>query len=507
MNKEEITKEIIEGIINFKIIPFFGAGMSKPCKAFDWREIIAQLKKQLNTSSENYLIVAQEYEDKFGRAQLILQLKQMCELKILNSNTLENHMKILAMNPPIIYTTNYDNAIEEAATQLLRNYKKVVDLRDIVESKHGEKQIIKFHGDFRDSNSIVFTRNDYDKRLKADENPLDILFRSHILGKSVLFLGYSFGDENISYIFKKHTELYGNNNLPKSYIISFEENENKEKELRNKNVTTLLLSSADELSSIINQFSLQAFSHSIDAQFDDIFKPLPSIVLTDFELNNLKKYIESESYSNNDKHDKIRETLEGKTMPQDVEQSVYEFFEQTIKNETDLKIKEAILISFQHINFRKTEHILKLCIELMRLTEYPEFVLDLENNNWACDVLMIVEHKLGNITNNTIECRKWTCLMILGYLEGMIAENKKLSFKQVDRLLDGLKNYGYDDFEDLGAGFDKNNVHQTIEHYLSQHGSTLRDRFKHKSFLGNRRQTVMEIMDGMTKNLPKNLNK
>lgn len=203
MEKTAIIKDIIEGIISFKIIPFFGAGMSKPCKAFDWEEIILELKKELGTSSENFLTVAQEYEDRFGRHSLIERLKERCDLKILNSVSLENHMKILAMNPPIIYTTNYDNAIEEAAEQILRNYQKVVGLKDIVGAKHGENLIIKFHGDFSDSDSIVFTRNDYDRRLKADENPLDILFRSHILGKSVLFLGYGFRDENIDYIFRK----------------------------------------------------------------------------------------------------------------------------------------------------------------------------------------------------------------------------------------------------------------------------------------------------------------
>lgn len=507
MDKEIVIKEIIEGILTFKIIPFFGAGMSKPCKAFDWAEIILELKKEFNPSTDNFLAVAQEYEDKFGRAKLISRLKEMCKLKRFDSVSLENHMKILAMNPPIIYTTNYDNAIEESANQLLRNYKKVVNLKDVVDSKHGENQIIKFHGDFSDDDSIVFTRNDYDRRLKADENPLDILFRSQILGKSVLFLGYGFGDENIDYIFKKHIELYGGNNLPKSYIISFEQNEAKEKELKEKNIVTLVLDSVDEFSNLINQFSSQVFNRSVDLQFEELFKPLPSIVLTNFELNNLKGYVDSADYSIEEKHNKLRETLEGKTIPQDIEESLFEFFERIIQDEFDFKIKEAILTSFQHTNFRKTEYIFLLCIELMRLSEIPGFILDFENNNWGSDVLMVIEHKLSQVLNDSIECRKWGSIIILAYLEGMIAENKKLSFKQVDRLLDGLRNYGYDEFGDLGMGFDQTNIQNTIEHYLNQHNSTLRARFNSKSILGKRRQTKMEIMNEMMKSLPKNINK
>jgi len=119
---------------------------------------------------------------------------------------------------------------------------------------------------------------------------------------------------------------------------------------------------------------------------------------------------------------------------------------------------------------------------------------------------MVIEHKLSQVFGESTDTRKWCCIIILGYLEGMISENKKLSFDQVDRLLDGLKNYGYDEFGDLGAGFTVENINETIEHYLSQHNSTLRARFNSKSLFGKRRQTVTEIMDGMMKNMPKNLN-
>jgi len=381
MNKETIIQEIIDGIANFRIIPFLGAGMSKPCGALSWAEIISKLQSELNTSSENFLIVAQEYEDKFGRDALVTRLKDMCELKIIDSKSLDNHMKILAMNPPIVYTTNYDCAIEEAAKLLLIKYKRIVGLKDIVDSKHGEKQIIKFHGDFSDSNSIVFTRKDYDKRLNADENPLDILFRSHILGKSVLFLGYGFGDENINYIFNKHRELYGTDNLPKSYIISFENDKLKETELKEKNVITLELSSVEEFSEIIDEVSQKVFNLSLNSQFANLFNPLPSIVLTSFELKNLKEYVDSEGFSHQQKHDKIRETFEGKTIPQDVEAELFAFFENIIKGDCAKELKEAILVSFQHTSFRRPEYIWDLCFELMWLSEYPEFILNLKNDN------------------------------------------------------------------------------------------------------------------------------
>lgn len=505
MNKKDIIEEIIKGISDFKIIPFLGAGMSKPCGALDWKGIISELKKEFKTKTTDFLLVGQEYEEKFGRDKLVERLIKLCELKSINSKTLDIHMKILAMNPPVLYTTNYDCALEEASKLLHRDYKKVVGLKDIVESKHGENQIVKFHGDFIDKESVVFTRKDYDKRLEIDKHPLDILFRSHILGKSVLFLGYGFGDENIDYIYKKHTELYGTGNLPKSYIISFEKDSKKEKELKEKNIITLALNSVDEFSKLISNINQTVFSQSIDMQFKDMFKPMPSIVLPGFDLTSLDNYINSTSYSTKQKHDKIRETLEGKTIPKDIEKDLHVFFEKIINGDYHDDIKEAILIAFQHTRFRNIEYILKLSFDLMGLSENPKFRFDF--NDWGSDVIMVIERKFSDLNLSTIEVRKWMSLIVLAYLEGMKAENKKLKFEHVDRLLDSLKNFGYDELGDLGTGFTPEHNESLIEYYLNQSNSTLRARFKSKGIRGKRIPTVRELMDDMMKGLPKNLNK
>lgn len=505
MTNEDIIEEIINGITDFKVIPFVGSGLSKPCGALTWPEVIDVLREELKTTTTDFLIVAQEYEDKFGRENLVLKLKELCEIKIEDSTALEIHMKMLSMNPPYIYTTNYDSAIEKSSALLHRKYKKIVDIRDIVDSKHGEKQVIKFHGDFSKDSSIVFTKNDYEKRLNANENELDILFRSHILGKSVLFLGYSFNDDNIKYIFKKQTDLYGTANLPKSYIVSFEDNDEKENILKSQNIITLKLSSIEELNSLIDKITYKVYTKSAHEQYDEMFKPLPYIVLTKFELNNLVKYVDDTNYAEKDKSEKIRNTLEGKIIPADIENDVVSFFLKVIENNYSVFVKEAILVSFQHLGFRFRESFVKLGMELMRLTEYPEFILDLEGNNWGRDVLMIIEHKLSQIVSNTVDSRKWICIFIIAYMEGMIAENKQLSLKQVDRLLDGLKNYGYDEFDSLAPGMERQSIKTVIEFYLNKYDSELRHRFESKSIFGKRRRTASEIMEEMMKSIPKNM--
>ncbi len=506
MNQDKIIEEIIKGIVDFKIIPFFGAGMSKGCGALDWGEIIRELNKELATESEDYLKVAQEYEDKFGRDKLISKLEGVCKLSVLDSSALNNHLKILSMNPPIVYTTNYDNAIEEASNLLRKKYRKIVDLNDIVNSAHGEKQIIKFHGDFSNPESIVFTQGDYDKRLEIEKYHLDVLFRSHLLGKSVLFLGYGFGDINIDYIFQKHSELYGNSNLPKSYIVSFSKNEKKEAELKGKNVTTLFLESVEEFNNLIDNINSKVFNKSFNLEIDKFFKPLPSEVLTSYNIDNLLTYVKAGIHSNKEKVDKIRQTIEGKTIPSDVEQKLYKLFNIVFIGDFHDDLKEAFLISFPYVEFKDFKYILNLCFDIIALTENPKFILDLSSDNWGSDALMIIERKVSQIFKESIDARKFNCGLIIGYLEAMIFEDKNIGIKQVYRLFDALENCGYSELDEIGYAYsEKEKAQEVLELYFEKYDSSLKARFLRKGIFGRRIPTIMEISEELKKSIPKNM--
>ena len=502
MDKKAIIQEIIVGISSFKMIPFFGAGMSKACGALDWKGVIDSLRGELDNPSGDYLDIAQEYEDRFGRTALIEKLKLYCGLTKVDSETLKNHLLILGMNPPLVYTTNYDNAIEEAAVLLMAKYKKVVSLKDIVELEFGERQIIKFHGDFSDERSIVFTRKDYNTRLELN-HAMDVCFRSNILGKSVLFLGYGFGDENIQLIFERHSELYGRQNIPKSYIISFEEDARKEAELREKNVITLHLSEPAELNDLISEINAQVFSHSFHSQFKSIFHALPTRALTAVDLKNLQDYIGSGDFNTQQKCHKIRAAIEGATLTVDARDAYTQWMKEVAHGTYPDEIKEAVLVSFQHVYGLTVVMLVGICLDLMYLTDNPKFLLDFENNMWAPDVIMIIEKKFGEVFTSSVEVRKWVCLMVLGYLEGMRAEQKKLGIQQVERLLDALKNNRYEELGDLGSGFTPENIAETITGYLDEHPPALKQRFTTKSLF--KRNTVTEIQEGLMKSFPEGL--
>ena len=103
-------------------------------------------------------------------------------------------------------------------------------------------QIVKFHGDTISDDSIVLTESSYFDRLDF-ESPLDIKLRSDMLGKSLLFVGYSLSDINIRLLIYKLDKLWKNNNTgkrPNSYIFLPTPNPIQEKILVRRGITPIV---------------------------------------------------------------------------------------------------------------------------------------------------------------------------------------------------------------------------------------------------------------------------
>ncbi len=115
-------------------------------------------------------------------------------------------------------------------------------------TKFNETFIVKFHGDFSDFNSIVYTENQFYERQNF-EHPLDIRLRSEIVGRSVLFVGYSFSDPNIRYIWYKLNQLVQNikyETPPKSYFVTYFNNPLQVELFKKRNIETILLNPMDK---------------------------------------------------------------------------------------------------------------------------------------------------------------------------------------------------------------------------------------------------------------------
>jgi hypothetical protein len=101
-----------------------------------------------------------------------------------------------------IYTTNYDDFIERAFVLPGRSTRRIAIEAHMAQAVASTTcDIIKFHGDLENPDLMVLSESDYERRLALDTF-IDYKFRADLLGRAVLFLGYSFRDWNVSYLFR-----------------------------------------------------------------------------------------------------------------------------------------------------------------------------------------------------------------------------------------------------------------------------------------------------------------
>jgi hypothetical protein len=89
-----------------------------------------------------------------------------------------------------------------------------------VKARDGVTQIVKFHGNFDNDASIVLTESSYFSRLDF-ESPLDVKLRADLLGRTVLFIGYSLADINIRYMLYRLSRQWSaySDARPKSFMF------------------------------------------------------------------------------------------------------------------------------------------------------------------------------------------------------------------------------------------------------------------------------------------------
>jgi len=92
-------------------------------------------------------------------------------------------------NCNVYYTTNYDDFIERALAKTGRKTHVVMSEHSINHDR-SSVEVVKFHGDFNSPDQMVLSESQYMDRMRL-ESPLDFKLRSDLLGRAVLFIGYS----------------------------------------------------------------------------------------------------------------------------------------------------------------------------------------------------------------------------------------------------------------------------------------------------------------------------
>ena len=216
-----------------KLVIFVGAGVSRNSGVCSWWELVkriaieigyndicekCELKYLTTTDGENSNVSCIfnnrpcQYEFSFSNEEFLkipqyyyetdetayLQLMKEIFDKPYKPNEIDE--LIVALEPEHIITTNYDHLIEDVKNPSISNYTVIKSNNDLLEKgRHGRKYIIKMHGDIDDLDNIVLKEDDY-LTYSLNHELLEIYIKSILIDKTILFVGYSLGDNNLKLI-------------------------------------------------------------------------------------------------------------------------------------------------------------------------------------------------------------------------------------------------------------------------------------------------------------------
>lgn len=229
-----MSSGVFDSYRNGKLILFAGAGVSNCLGVPLWNSLMDFIGEELGYDPEiyktfgDYYALAEYYRiQNGGVGPLRSWMDTNWHSQDVRLEDSSIHKLIVECDFPILYTTNYDRWLEKSYALYKRRYTKIVDVSDFSKIQDGVAQIVKFHGDFDNDDTIVLDESSYYDRLEF-ESPLDLKLRSDVLGNSILFVGYSLTDVNLRFLFYKLKKLWENskkeNVRPKSYILTHRPN-------------------------------------------------------------------------------------------------------------------------------------------------------------------------------------------------------------------------------------------------------------------------------------------
>jgi hypothetical protein len=242
-------EDLAEAVRERKAILFVGAGVSRSVGLPSWETLIDHLASELGLNEQraengvNYLTLAEYYRLKKGSLGALRSWMDR-NWSVSRSDVEKSvlHRLIVSLDFPIIYTTNYDRNLEVAFEIHGKEFVKVANARDVARTREGVAQIVKFHGDFDDDDSLVLTETDYYDRLSFD-SPLDIKFRADALGRTILFIGYSLSDLNIRLLLHRLWQTWKRSGYakdrPQSFVFMARRDPIEEAVLANWGITAL----------------------------------------------------------------------------------------------------------------------------------------------------------------------------------------------------------------------------------------------------------------------------
>lgn len=168
--------------------------------------------------------------------------------------TTPSHRALVALELPLLFTTNYDELIEAAYLEAGEQLRVSINETEFMAHRSTrEPHLVKLHGSIDQPESIVLTRGDYAAARRQRQEMLGYL-RHEMADSGFLFVGFSLSDPNFNAIHDDLRLTYGVN-MPASYTVQGRRNAIKECYLRSLDVNTLWLDSWNDLPGFLRRIN------------------------------------------------------------------------------------------------------------------------------------------------------------------------------------------------------------------------------------------------------------
>ncbi len=204
ITKQQLLRDFSKAILSDEAALFIGAGMSVGAGFVDWRGMLRDIATdlELNVDEEHDLIALAQYEynRNDNRSRLDRKIVEEFRDRAILSNS---HRWIARLPIDTIWTTNYDTLLEQAYADAA----KTVDVKhrkaDLLHRlPHSDVTLFKMHGDVNHADEAVLIKDDYE-RYEAKRGLFTSRLQGDLTWRHFLFLGFSFTDPNIDYVFSR----------------------------------------------------------------------------------------------------------------------------------------------------------------------------------------------------------------------------------------------------------------------------------------------------------------
>ncbi|WP_205624868.1 SIR2 family protein, partial [Geminicoccus roseus] len=210
MRKKDFIETYSKFVLQGNAGLFLGAGLSINAGYPSWRQLVQDMAKEidLDASLETDLAGLVQFAlNKSGRTRT--RLVRLITDHFGEEKPIPDVFRILARLPITrVWTTNYDTLIERSwRAQRKRLDVKSYDKDVMTENPWSHAILYKMHGTVEHPSDVVISKSDYEEYRRKRASFLHLLM-GQLISHHMLFLGLSFTDPNLSYLFMMIREAF-----------------------------------------------------------------------------------------------------------------------------------------------------------------------------------------------------------------------------------------------------------------------------------------------------------